>query len=700
MHNRDEIQIQSAPHGSWLSFEKGSVVVGGKISLKGGKDDFFCADEASQVRCHRSSVVKDAAFEVVDAGGGKIALKGGRAGKYCADTPTKMVCNSDTIGEGETFSVEDLGGDRVALKGDRSGRYCTDGGRLQGVKCASSDLTQDAKFELVLESAQGAEVVQTLDQTGAGTFVVTRADLNSPVVALLCKGQGLYLTVRPDGLLSCASPLPKGFDFSRVATWDARVGALRAQAGEIDDADNPMYLRALDPAFSAEVKANGQDPNGWQQFNILLVAGLETVRPLIRGVNLANWFILDKPMSNELWLQQDGATPFAGQCDAIDERSLMQSLGREVAQARMEAHWETWITEDDIGWLAKRNLNAVRVPIGYWMVLPEAPFVGGQYRHLRNLFEWCEKYNIAVLLDFHGLKGSQNGEPSSGNCGACGNDNCGRTSVDYLEHRDENLAVIRNLTMEFSASPVYLGFQVANEISRTTDRNAAVDFYKDAYALIRAWSPGALDVMPHSFGPSNFPFANFHDAVHDQHISFPRLPGGATADQHHNLNLILQELNQVERWQVVVGDWSLHSVQQWDDGFYTEFAKMQLQAYEQHSQGWFYQAYKTAYEDSKVSYRDQCERGRLPGCGASTWTLASGEWWGAAACTYAYLDGPCSPPSASDLLLRKQPPTDSGSRGGRSGSTRGIKVRRAPSAKDYIDARGRWASSVRPRPFI
>lgn len=716
LHNGDEIQVQSAAHGTWLSFSEGAVVVGGKISFRGGKDGLFCADEPTQVSCNRESGAGDAVFDVVDAGGGRIAFRGGRSGKYCAvGQSNTMACASDVIGESETYMVEDLGGGEVALKGGQSGKYCADMGELQGVQCAGDAVTDSSgRFKPVAEGSQGAMVVQTTDQSQAGTLVVQRPDLDSPSVALLCKGWGLYLTVQSDGLLSCSSRLQQGLDFSRVDTWDARVGAFQAHEQEQADAlaayaTHHTYFRALDPTISAEVTANGEDPNGWQQWNILLVAGFETVRPLIRGVNLANWFVLEKPMADDLWLQADGATPFGGQCDAIDEKSLMETLGESAGRARMEAHWESWITEDDICWLARRGLNTVRVPIGYWMVIPEAPFVSGQYRHLRNLFEWCERYNVAVLLDFHGLKGSQNGEPSSGNCGACGNDNCGSTTIDYLEYKEDNMAVIKNLTAEFSGSPVYLGFQVANDVSRTTDRNGAVEFYKEAYALIRAWSPSAIDVMAHTFGPSNYPFNNFHDVIQDQHISFPRLPGGATADQRSNINLILQELMQVERWQVVVGEWSLQSVQQWDDGFYRDFAKMQIQAFEQHAQGWFYQAYKTAYEDSKVSYRDQCERGRLPGC-LEGWRLASPKWWGAPPCSYAYLDGTCPPTSGPRLLFSADPSLNSStplephtSNGvkaiaGRSvdssGSVRGIKVRRVSSRRTSS------VQSQNVRPFI
>lgn len=695
LHDGDEIQIQSAPHSTWMSFDASPLSVGNRVSLRGNKDGLICADEPISVRCNRDSIAADTQFEVVDAGGGKIALRGGRSGLFCSDTPLKMVCEAEVIGQNEMYEMTPLSGGRIALKGGRLDKYCTDMGRQMQVTCASSSLQDAGEFKPETETAAGAEILQTMDQTASGTFVVTRADLNSPHVALLCKGLGLYLAVRPDGMLSCASPIPRGFSFERFEGWDARAGAFRAQelgSAEETAAGGHTYLRALDPAATAQVKANGEDPNGWQQWNILLAAGFETVRPLVRGVNLANWFVLDRSMANELFFKEDGLMPFEDVCSSIDEHSLMESLGPDVARTRMEEHWASWIQEDDICWLAQSGLNAVRVPVGYWMVLPTPPFVEGQYRHLQQLFEWCEKFNIAVLLDFHGLKGSQNGEPSSGNCGACGNDDCGSTQVRFLEEKATNLAVIANLTSQFSSSPSYLGFQVANDLARTVDRAGTVEFYKEAYELIRAWNPGAVDVMAHTFGPSNYPFQNFHDVMHDQHISFPRLVGGATEDPQANLALVREELRAVERWPVLVGEWSLNSVRNWPDGFYADFAKTQIQAYEQHAQGWFYAAYKTAYED-KFNYKFQCERGRLPGC-SDSWPLASADWWHTPSCAYSYLDGVCEYQAVGPMALSETPAslsaaTEAGRRRGNASNTTTAAVHSssAPFAASSSDAR-------------
>lgn len=57
------------------------------------------------------------------------------------------------------------------------------------------------------------------------------------------------------------------------------------------------------------------------------------------------------------------------------------------------------------------RLNHVRIPIGYWAyeVGPGEPFISGQHDYLCKAVTWAGKYNIKVIVDLHGVPGSQNG---------------------------------------------------------------------------------------------------------------------------------------------------------------------------------------------------------------------------------------------------------------------------------------------------
>ncbi|KAG8668231.1 hypothetical protein FPOAC1_007608 [Fusarium poae] len=80
----------------------------------------------------------------------------------------------------------------------------------------------------------------------------------------------------------------------------------------------------------------------------------------IRGVNLGSQFIIERWMAEESWKSMG--------CSAYnDEWACVEGIGQAKANAAFKKHWETWITEADIKEIASLGLNAVRIPVGYWM---------------------------------------------------------------------------------------------------------------------------------------------------------------------------------------------------------------------------------------------------------------------------------------------------------------------------------------------
>jgi aryl-phospho-beta-D-glucosidase BglC (GH1 family) len=60
-------------------------------------------------------------------------------------------------------------------------------------------------------------------------------------------------------------------------------------------------------------------------------------------------------------------------------------------------HWSTYITEDDFAFMSANGLNAVRIPVGWWIASdpnPPAPFVGGSLQALDNAFRWAAYVHI------------------------------------------------------------------------------------------------------------------------------------------------------------------------------------------------------------------------------------------------------------------------------------------------------------------
>ncbi|KAJ7597458.1 exo-beta-1,3-glucanase [Mycena floridula] len=129
----------------------------------------------------------------------------------------------------------------------------------------------------------------------------------------------------------------------------------------------------------------------------------------VRGVNLGGWLVL------EPWLCPSFFSA-TGNTDIVDEWTFGLYQSKSVATAALEAHWDSWIVEQDFKDIKAAGLNHVRIPIGYWAfeVGPGEPYIQGQLPYLKQAVVWAKKYGIKVIIDLHGVPGSQNGFDNSG----------------------------------------------------------------------------------------------------------------------------------------------------------------------------------------------------------------------------------------------------------------------------------------------
>lgn len=116
----------------------------------------------------------------------------------------------------------------------------------------------------------------------------------------------------------------------------------------------------------------------------------------VRGVCLGGWLVLEPWLSPGLF----DAAP----ADAIDEYTYTAVLGKDEAKARLTAHWDTFITQQDFVDIAAAGLNHVRIPIGYWAVetFPGDPYVDGQLDYLDRAIDWARDAGLKVIVDLHG----------------------------------------------------------------------------------------------------------------------------------------------------------------------------------------------------------------------------------------------------------------------------------------------------------
>ncbi|KAF2841077.1 glycoside hydrolase family 5 protein [Patellaria atrata CBS 101060] len=223
----------------------------------------------------------------------------------------------------------------------------------------------------------------------------------------------------------------------------------------------------------------------------------------VQGVNLGGWLLL------EPWI-----TPsmFEGNA-AVDEYTLTEILGGS-AQSTMQDHWDSWITEADFGEIASAGLNHVRIPIGYWSVVPidGEPFVQGAYKKLGEALDWATGAGLNVMIDLHGAPQSQNGFDNSGKKGSVG-----WTQGDTVTH---TLRVLKKIRDDYASHPAVASIQLLNEpMGPQLDMNVVRQFYMDGWSDIQDSGANVI----------------FHDAFQDLE-SWNSWGGGMTnlvLDTHH-----------------------------------------------------------------------------------------------------------------------------------------------------------------------
>jgi len=190
----------------------------------------------------------------------------------------------------------------------------------------------------------------------------------------------------------------------------------------------------------------------------------------VRGVNTGGWFVLEPWITPSL---------FEGNA-AKDEWTFTELFGKEGAKAKLEQHWNSWFTQDDFRQMAAAGLNHVRIPIGYWSVLPREgdPYVQGAYEKLGEALDWASGAGLKVMIDLHGAPESQNGFDNSGKYGNVG---WGQgDSVDYT------IKVLNKIRDDHASHPAVSSIQLLNEpLGPNMNMDTVRQFYMDGWGNLK-----------------------------------------------------------------------------------------------------------------------------------------------------------------------------------------------------------------------
>ena len=221
------------------------------------------------------------------------------------------------------------------------------------------------------------------------------------------------------------------------------------------------------------------------------------------GVNIGGWLVLEPWITPSLFYRFLGRTVDEGV--GLDSYTFCEALGPNEGNRVLQAHWDSWLTEEHIAALADRDVEMLRLPLGDWTVRPYGPYEGcmaGSDRRVDWLLDMADKYDLKVLLDLHGVRDSQNGFDTSGRAARIQwvapdryvHDNIGEwmgtwTGEEYFPINHDNIQwtieTVDSLVDRWGGHPAVVGVTPLNEPGWESDLTILKDFYRQVRRNMR-----------------------------------------------------------------------------------------------------------------------------------------------------------------------------------------------------------------------
>jgi len=310
------------------------------------------------------------------------------------------------------------------------------------------------------------------------------------------------------------------------------------------------------------------------------MASIQQVKSPLRGVNLGGWLVL------EPWITPD---LFKG-IDARDEYDFCKQANQTV----LRQFRDTFVQEDDFAWLAQQGIQAVRLPVGYWLFGDYPPF-DATVGYVDKAFRWAAKYNLKILLDVHAVPGSQNGKVHSGRIGA--------VQWPHDQHLSQTMALLEQLADRYGDESALLGISLLNEPAPHISAAMLKAFYKQAYELIRKrCGKSVWVVFSDGFKPRKWrkqlPVRDYPglyiDTHHYQIYTWYDKLLPAQLQLWRARHMLPSKLARIAKHHpLVVGEWSV-ALPAGRSVAGDKYALAQQQAFAS-SAAWFYWTYKTQY---------------------------------------------------------------------------------------------------------
>ncbi|CAJ1328533.1 unnamed protein product [Effrenium voratum] len=348
------------------------------------------------------------------------------------------------------------------------------------------------------------------------------------------------------------------------------------------------------------------------------------------GVNLGGWLLLEPGPSYPLFTHHLQKDKSEARCEWDLMKVMRETMGKPGACEAIKSHRETHTTKADFQRIRACGLNAVRLPVGYWVVTeprPREPYVGPALEYVDRAVAWAEELGLQIVLDLHGCPGGESPEAP-----------CGRRqrpeSRWNWRHWDfaASLNVLQVLAKRYASRACVTGLAVCNEPSGEIPAKALISYYSRAVDVIRKAGMDAsrvavvLPVFQRPEGEEAF-MAQWTKTTRGRHRNvcfdvhcyhcFENLFHGKTFAQQ--LRAVQENIGMFKRYPMVAGEWALCLGRAtWntcgdmdEDKVMSIFAAQQLEAFRTASHGSFFWNWKEDPENKDWHFQQAYDQGLL-----------------------------------------------------------------------------------------
>ncbi|CAI5458127.1 unnamed protein product [Closterium sp. Yama58-4] len=311
------------------------------------------------------------------------------------------------------------------------------------------------------------------------------------------------------------------------------------------------------------------------------------------GALIANFPPANVSLNDPAFLKGPAAFQFTPKKELKYDWQLAYQWGGQAAM-RVNSMRASFITEPDWRYMARQGVNAVRIPIAYYMAQepsPDWPFVWGSYNYIDWAFRMAAKYNIRIWFSMHMVAGSQSGTFGS---------RLGYVDFTRPINVAKTLQAIRWLGRRYGRNPMWLGIGLMNEPSLSIPLDLLQSYYVNATAILRRWNPCVFIAMEGRTGPDEVQalMASEPNVILETHIYDVFNPDGYTSAQQEIYEMQTSRKDRIAEHQqygrmLLVGEFSNAM------GFspvtpdeQAAFSLAQMQTLATAKAGWFFWSYK------------------------------------------------------------------------------------------------------------